>query len=101
MIRLLSTSRRRPMSRIENAFHNDVHALELLHDELRLQTHLFKAEARKRWDDLETKWGTLKEHLQRLEVAADRNKNEVSSAIKLLVDSLKTGYKDIKYALKP
>ena len=89
------------MSRIENAFHNDVQALELLHDELRLQAHLFKSEAKKRWDELEAKWATLKEHLQRAEVAADRNKSEVSSAIKLLIDSLKSGYKDIKDALKP
>lgn len=88
------------MTRLENALHNDVKALEFLHDELRVQAHLLKAEAKKRWDELEAKWGSLKEHLQRAEAAADRNRADVDAAIRLLVDALKTGYADIRKALK-
>jgi hypothetical protein len=88
------------MSRFENAVRNDIQALELLHDELRLQAHLFKAEASKRWEELEVKWTSLKDHLQRAQVEAGHSKDEISSAVQLLVDALKTGYADIRRALK-
>ncbi len=88
------------MTRLENALHNDVKALEFLHDELKVQAHLLKAEAKKQWDELEAKWASLKEHLQRAEVAADRNKGDVDAAIRLLVDALKTGFAQIRNALK-
>ena len=88
------------MSRLDKALHNDIKALELLRDELKLHAHLLKAEAKTRWNELESKWDVLKEHLGRAQVAAGASKQELDSAITLLVDALKVGYKDIKNALK-
>lgn len=88
------------MSRIQRAVQNDVKALELLRDELKLQTHLLKADARARWQELEAEWSKLKEHLQRAEVASGDAESEVSTATKLLIDALKAGYTQIKNALK-
>lgn len=88
------------MSRLENALHNDVKALEFLHDELKVQAHLLKAEARKQWDELEAKWASLKEHLQRAETAADRNKGDIEAAARLLIDALKAGFAQVRNALK-
>ena len=53
------------MSRIQQLLHNDVQALSLLRDEMLLQAHLFRAEARTRWQELEVSWDELKVHLQR------------------------------------
>jgi hypothetical protein len=88
------------MSRLDEAFQNDVKALEHLHDELKVHAHLLKAEAKKHWDELETKWAGLKEQLQRAEAAADRRKGDVEAAARLLVQSLKSGFTDVRNALK-
>lgn len=88
------------MSRIQRAVHNDVQALELLRDELKLQTHLLKADMHARWQQLEAEWAKLKEHLQRAQVATGDTESEVETAVKLLINALKSGYADIKNALK-
>jgi len=44
------------MSDFKDTLSRDIDALRQLRDELKLQIHLAKAEARDRWDKLETKW---------------------------------------------
>lgn len=88
------------MSRIEHALHNEFQLLELLHDELALQSHLFKAEVKSRWETLETKRSELKEHLGRAQVAAGDAKGEIDSSVKLLIESLTTAYTEIKNTFK-
>ena len=88
------------MSRLENALHNDIKALELLRDELKVHAHLLKAEAKDRWADLEVKWSQLNEKAGRAQVAASNTQKEVEASAQMLVDSLKKGYKSIKDAMK-
>jgi hypothetical protein len=88
------------MSRIQQALHNEAQALSLLHDEIALQAHLFRAEARTRWQELEVRWDEVKEHLQRAKVAAADAKPQMQSAAQLLIETLKTSYSDFKNALK-
>lgn len=88
------------MSRLQQALHNDVQALSLVRDEVALQAHLLRADMRTRWLELEGRMDELKEHLQKAKVAAEEAKPEVLSAAKLLSDTLKTGYADLKNALK-
>ncbi|HVT35809.1 MAG TPA: hypothetical protein VHE37_09505 [Nevskiaceae bacterium] len=88
------------MSRIQQALHNDYQAISLLRDELKLQAHLFRADARQRWQELEVSFDTLKEHVQRAKTAAAVARPEVETASRLLADTLKAGYADIRNALK-
>lgn len=88
------------MSRLADALHNDYAALRLLRDELALHSHLLKAELRDRWNKLEADGDVLREHLQRAEVAAQDNRREVEAAARMLLDSLRAGYTDIRKAIK-
>lgn len=87
------------MSRLQQAFHNDLQALGLLRDELKLQAHLFKAEARDQWQELEGRWQALRGHAERLRDAAEISEAELELAGQLLVDSLKSGYQRLRQSL--
>lgn len=88
------------MSRLANALHNDYQALLLLRDELALQARLLQAELRDRWNRLEADLDVLREHMRRAEVAAQDNRKEIEAAARLLLDSLRAGYAEIRKALK-
>lgn len=88
------------MTRLARALHNDLQALELLRDELKLQTHLLKAEAATRWQQLEQDWMRLKDQAQRLEAAGVQAEAEVETAAKLLVEALQNGYAQLKAAVR-
>lgn len=89
------------MSRLSTALHNDIKLLHFAHDELALQSHLLGAELKQRWQELETQWQELKERTGRVEVAGDAAVREVETAAKLLIDSLKKGFADLKRTLAP
>lgn len=88
------------MSQLQTALHNDVQLLKLLRDELALQAHLFKAEARDRWQQLEPQWQALCSRVDEAKSAAVKSEGEAEASLSLLVDSLKTGYANIRNALK-
>ncbi len=88
------------MSRIRQALHNDLQALEFIRDELTLQSHLFKAEAKKGWAELESRWDELKAQLSHAKSAAASAEPEIEAAAKMLIDTLKSGYAGLRNALK-
>jgi len=83
------------MSQFKNALHNELQLLELLHDELALQAHLFKAEMKSQWEALEAKWGDFKE-----QVAAGDAGRSIDASSRSLADSLSAGYTEIRNAFK-
>lgn len=88
------------MSQIKTALHNDFQLLQLMHDEIGLQAHLFKADMKSRWVTLEEKWLDFNEHLGRAEVAAGDAQTRIMVSVKMLADSLTTSYTDIRNAFK-
>lgn len=88
------------MSRLTNALDNDVKALSLLRDELKLHSSLLKAELKDRWNTLEGELEVLREHANRAKVAVGQSKIEIETAAQMLVSSLQKGYADIRNALK-
>lgn len=72
--------------------------LARLRDEIKLQLHLAKAEARSQWEELEKKWVLLQSRLTTVKVARDQSAQEVGSALKLLMGELGEGYKRLKEA---
>jgi hypothetical protein len=87
------------MSRITTAIKNDLQLLGLLHDEVKLQAHLLRADAKQRWDELEVKWSELQERVDRASVASHDARVEMDSAVKILADALRAGYESIRSAL--
>lgn len=88
------------MSRLTTALNNDFIALCFLRDELALRINLLEAEAKDRWTALEAKMNTLREHVRRAEVAAGHSARDVDAATKALIESLRSGYAEIRRALK-
>ena len=87
------------MSRLSVALHNDVNALCLLRDELALQASLLSAELKDRWAALEDKFAALKTQLRHAEAAAGKSRQELEAGARLMLDTLRAGYTEIKKAL--
>lgn len=87
------------MSHLKTAVHNDLQLLQLAHDELSLQAHLFKADAKARWTVLERKWADLRSHIDKAAVVGEATESEAAAAIKLLSETLRSGYQNIRKAL--
>ncbi|MBT8443302.1 MAG: hypothetical protein KJO13_01065, partial [Gammaproteobacteria bacterium] len=68
-------------------------------DELRVQMHLAKADARDEWEKLEPKWDEFEERLDKLEDAAEDTAEDVGKALSSLGDEIKNGYERIRKAL--
>jgi hypothetical protein len=87
------------MSHLKTAVHNDLQLLQLAHDELALQAHLLKADAKDKWAELERKWADLKSHIEKAAAAGEAAETEAGAAIKLLSESLRSGYMNIRKSL--
>jgi DNA repair exonuclease SbcCD ATPase subunit len=68
-------------------------------DELRVQMHLAKADARDEWESLESKWGEFQQNLDKVEDAAEDAAEDVGKALSVLGEELKSGYERIRKAL--
>jgi hypothetical protein len=77
--------------------------LELLgkaRDELKVQMHLAKAEARDEWKRLETTWQRVEDEVKRARAQAKEPVKEIGDAARSLIDELKHGYARVKAQLK-
>ncbi len=74
--------------------------LERLRDELRVQAHLFKADAKKEFADLEKKFESIKRDARPVRRAAEETVEEVTDATRLLFDTVWDGMSRIRKSLK-
>lgn len=65
-------------------------------DELNLQMHLAKAEAKDEWDELEGKWQQAQGKLAQVQAAAGESLDDVRAAASLLAEEIKNGYDRIR-----
>jgi chromosome segregation ATPase len=70
--------------------------LARVRDELRLQAHLFGAEAREDWVLLEPRWRELERKVDRLRGTLGEVAGDVWEAVKLLADELASSYRRIR-----
>ena len=68
-------------------------------DELRVQMHLAKADARDEWDKLEGKWEEFQRTMDKVEDAAEDAADDVGDAMSSLGEEIKEGYKKIRDAI--
>lgn len=89
-----------PAAALKAAFtFKDVDRLHEVRDELRLQAHLFRAEVKDRWDDAEVQWHELQKKLEPLRDAASRSSLEVGLTARLLAETLRDAYRDLRKAM--
>jgi hypothetical protein len=77
-----------------------VESLRRDRDELRVQMHLLKADARDEWATLEKKWAHLQTKSEAVGASAGQVASEVGAALKLLGDEVRTGYRKIRDTIK-
>jgi uncharacterized coiled-coil DUF342 family protein len=84
------------MSDLKESLTRDIDALRQLRDELRVQLHLAKAEAKDHWDKLEEKW----EQIQAQSLEAGRESvQKLTEGTQKLVSELKREYEELKSTL--
>jgi hypothetical protein len=69
--------------------------IEQERDEMKLQAHLFKADAKDEWDKIEKKWHQLKSNSQHVGLETKQVSKDLYAATQLLGDEIKAGYKRI------
>jgi ribosome-associated translation inhibitor RaiA len=68
-------------------------------DELLLQIHLAKAEAKEEWEELEHKWKLMEPKLEALRREATDSAQDVGAALDLVADELRKAYKRLRDTL--
>ena len=79
---------------------DEMEKLEQMRDELRLQAHLFKADMKDEWENLEEKFGKIKRNLRPVQKAAEETLEDIGEATGLLIDSVFDGFKRLRDSLK-
>ena len=77
----------------------DIRSLEQLRDELKLQAHLLKADARERWTELEEQWDKLQVELKPVRGAAEGAAKDISAAAANLFDTFRDSYEKLRKSL--
>lgn len=70
-----------------------------LRDELRLQSHLFKAELKDRWREAEQRWDEVQEEVRAIRAAVGHSRAELGAAASLTAAALRESYEDLRRAL--
>jgi hypothetical protein len=78
----------------------DLELLGKARDELKLQLHLAKADAKSEWARLESTWQRINEQLQLTRNGTEQPIKDISMAAKTLIDELRNGYARVREQLK-
>ena len=73
--------------------------LAQMRDELRVQIHLARLEARTEWERLEPKWWELEGKIDALEDASAETAKDLKAAAELMIEELEKGYERIRTIL--
>jgi archaellum component FlaC len=85
--------------RYKEALERELALLAQMRDELKVQMHLAKADAKDEWNRLEKKLETVQSELRTLGEDAKAPLREVQSASRALLDELKKGYERVRAQL--
>jgi CBS domain-containing protein len=74
----------------------EVEDLRRLRDELRVQMHLAKAEAKELWDDMEQRFSDIEGKAKQVMRQAEEPLEDIGEAARLLADEIRSGYRRIR-----
>jgi hypothetical protein len=84
------------MAEIPEWLTREVEGLRQMRDEMKLQAHLGKADAKDAWEDVEKRWQHLEGRLRVLRDASKEEFADVADAAKLLMEEIRRGYQHVK-----
>jgi len=84
------------MSAISERIEQQVEGLRRLRDELRVQIHLARADARDLYEQLEQRWHELERRLEQVAGEARQPMHEVGEAVRGLLGEIEEGYRKIR-----
>jgi BMFP domain-containing protein YqiC len=87
------------MTKQTHRISEDVEGLKQLRDEFRVQLHLGKAEARERFEKLESTWEHLEARLKIIREESSEDLSQVREAAGLLVGEIRDGYRHLRSLL--
>ena len=79
-----------------NRFEQEIETLKTLRDELRVQMHLAKNEAKDRFEGAEKSWHELEGKLKLIGRESRDSLHEVGEAARYLADEIRDAYKHIR-----
>lgn len=68
-------------------------------DELRVQLHLLKAEAKEEWEEMEARWEHLEARMKKVGESAAESGEDVAAAGKQLAEEIGHAYRRIRKSL--
>ena len=74
-------------------------SLKTERDELRVQLHLLKAEAKEEWEEVEEHWEHLEARLKKAAESASESSDDIAAAGKQLAEEIGGAYKRIRKSL--
>jgi hypothetical protein len=77
----------------------ELEGLRQLRDEVRLQIHLGKADAREAWDEVEKRWHHLEAKLRVVREGSREDLGEIRTTAKQLAREIRDGYRHVKSLL--
>jgi seryl-tRNA synthetase len=87
------------MSDVKEQMTKALDHLKQQRDELQVQLHLAKADAKDEWARLEAQWDEIKPKLEAAREEVGRTAESVGAALGLAVDELKKGYERLRSRL--
>ena len=73
--------------------------LRATRDEIKLQLHLGKMDARDQWDQIEKQWEHAEGKLKQLAEAANETTEDIAEATQMVLSEMKDGYKKLRSLL--
>jgi len=83
----------------EKRLHDLLHQLKQERDQLRVRTHLLKADLKQEWEEVELKWQNVEIKLQHLRTSVQDSSEGVAVATNLVVDEIANAYKRFRNAI--
>jgi hypothetical protein len=87
------------MSDWNERYEEELGELRRVRDELRVQAHLAKAEAKELWDKLEHRFEQLEGKAKAKARAAEEPLEDIGEAARLLADEIRSGYRRLRELL--
>jgi hypothetical protein len=84
------------MADARDRFDEELDRLRTLRDEIEVQAHLGRAEVRELWEKVEHKWSQLEAEADARRKRAKEPLEQIGEAAALLVDEIKSGYKQLR-----
>ena len=78
---------------------DEVEDLRRLRDELRVQMHLAKAEAKGLWEDMEQRFSEVEGKAKQVAREAEGPLEDIGEAARLLAEEIRSGYRRIRELL--